>query len=212
MKEYKNANSENNNLKQELEEQITDNGIEELLITKQELAEKKDKINELTKQIVEYENLLKRKVAEFDNYRRRVNSEREEFRKLSNEKIIIELLPVLDNFEKAIESAESKHDYKMLLDGIMLIYKQFKSALKKFGLEEIESLNKEFDPNLHEALQIKEENSYSVDTVIGEWLKGYKLGEKIIRHSKVIVARGNEEEVNVGSEAKNDGKNDEKNQ
>lgn len=185
------AEPENEILKKQLKENITDSGIEELIITKQKLEEKEDKIEELNKKMNEYEELLKRKMADFENYKKRMKNELENKESYANQKLVEDILPIVDNFEKAIESAESNSDFDALFDGIKLIEKQFKQVLNKYNVDPIESIGQEFDPNLHDALMIEETGDYDVDTVIKEWQKGYMMGEKVLRHAQVVVGKAN---------------------
>lgn len=160
---------------------------------KKELQEQKNNIEKLTTKIGEYEDLLRRKQAEFENFRKRSLREKEEFQKTANMKFIEELLPIIDNFEKALESKDNDNK-DSLVDGIMLIDKQFKKVLEAHGVEVIKAVGEEFDPNIHEALHIDESNTdHELDTVISEWAKGYMMHGRVIRHSKVAVAKGTSE-------------------
>ena len=179
----------NEMLKKQLKENITDSGIEELIITKQKLEEKEDTIADLNRKLEEYEDLLKRKMADFENFKRRVKIELEEKETYANQKLVEDILPIVDNFEKAIEAAENNSDFNALFDGIKLIEKQFKQVLTKYSVAPIDSVGTEFDPNLHDALMIDESGNYDFDTVIKEWQKGYRMGEKVIRHAQVVVGK-----------------------
>ena len=182
---------DNELLKKQLKENITDSGIEELIITKQKLEEKDDKIAELEKEKKDLEDLLKRKMADYENYKKRKESELKDKEVFGNQKLVEDVLPIVDNFEKAIESAEANSDFDALFDGIKLIEKQFKQVLSKYQVEPIEAVGKEFDPNLHDALMIDESGDHEVDTVIKEWQKGYMMADRIIRHAQVVVGKGN---------------------
>ncbi len=197
------AETDNDTLKKQLKENITDSGIEELIITKQKLEEKEDIIEDLNKKLKEYEELLKRKMADFENYKRRIKIELEEKEKRANQKLIEDVLPIVDNFEKAIEAAENNSDFDALFDGIKLIEKQFKQVLSKYDVHPLETVGKEFDPNLHDALMIDESGEYDKDTVIKEWQKGYMRGEKVLRHAQVVVGKsgqGKSQTTNVDSQ------------
>ncbi|HEX8185657.1 MAG TPA: nucleotide exchange factor GrpE, partial [Blastocatellia bacterium] len=99
------------------------------------------------------------------------------------------LLPVVDNFERALSSLEkSETDAAGLRHGIELIHKQFKDALTKFGLEPVESVGQVFDPHFHEAVTIEPTDEHEENTIIEEFQRGYKLGEKLLRPAKVKVA------------------------
>ncbi len=181
---------ESANLQDLVSDDIPKPQIDENLLL--QIKEKEHIIADLQKKIADYEDVIRRRQAEFENYKKRTAREKEDFQITANQKIIVDLLPIVDNLEKALESFEEKHDVDALKDGIILIEKQFKKNLQNHGLQTIESLEQEFDPNLHEALQIDESNkNYKHDTVITEWQKGYMLNDKVIRHSKVVVAKGN---------------------
>ncbi len=163
---------------QEKEEKEKENEIEKL---KEELKRAEEERADL------YDKLL-RLSAEFDNFRKRTQKELERFKELANEAIIKELLLILDNFERALEAVEKGSDLETFVEGIKLIHRQFKETLKKFGVEEIEAEGVEFDPNFHEAvMQVEDEEKDNV--IVQEVQKGYKLKGKLIRPSKVVVAK-----------------------
>jgi len=132
---------------------------------------------------------LLRKVAEFDNYRKR--TEREFFERVqnANEKLITELLPVLDDMERALDHVEKSQDINSLLEGTELIQKKMTDTLKKQGLETLSAAGEEFDPEKHDALMQVEKEDGKSGTIIEEHLKGYTLNGKVIRHTQVIVAK-----------------------
>src|ERR1044072_7364235 len=135
-----------------------------------------------------YDQLLRRQ-AEFENYRRRVDRERSEAYTRARAEVLLELLPVIDNFERALASLEnSGGDAESLRHGVELIHKQFKDALTKFGLEPVESVGQTFDPHVHEAVTIEPTDKHKENTIIEEFQRGYKLGEKLLRPAKVKVA------------------------
>jgi molecular chaperone GrpE len=135
-----------------------------------------------------YDQLLRRQ-AEFENYRRRIEREKSESYARARGEVLLELLPVVDNFERALSSLEkSESDAAGLRHGIELIHKQFKDALTKFGLEPVESVGQVFDPHLHEAVTIEPTDEHEENTIIEEFQRGYKLGEKLLRPAKVKVA------------------------
>ena len=132
---------------------------------------------------------LLRKVAEFDNYKKR--TERDFFDRVqnANEKLITELLPVLDDMERALDHVEKSQEINSLLEGTGLIQKKLKDVLEKQGLAILSAEGEDFDPEKHDALmQIEKENTEN-GTIIEEHLKGYTLNGKVIRHTQVIVAK-----------------------
>lgn len=145
-------------------------------------SSKKKKLEEIIKEkdkiIEDNLNQIKKIQADFINYRKRMEKEKEEFIKYANSDLILKLLDVLDNLERASESGD---------EGIKLIYKQFRSILEKEGLEEIDATGK-FDPYYHEVIAV--ENSECEDGTILEVLqKGYMFNNKVLRHAKVKVCK-----------------------
>ncbi len=136
----------------------------------------------------EHENFL-RTLAEYTNFRRRAKEELDQARKFATEDIIIRLLPILDNFDRAIKAAEEIGDFDALHGGVILILRQLQDLLEKEGVQPIEAVGKEFDPNLHEAVIGEDTDEYPDNTIIEEFQKGYTLGDKVVRPSMVKVAR-----------------------
>lgn len=149
------------------------------------IAKLNDDLNEQKKKADEYFEGLKRNMADFDNFKKRMQKEKESLYTTITSDVVLDLLPVLDNFEKAIGAESKDEEFK---NGILMIYDQLKDVLKKVGVEEINTLNEVFDPNLHEAVMHVEDENYSEKQIIEEFRKGYKIGDKIIRHSMVKVA------------------------
>ena len=133
----------------------------------------------------EYFEHLKRNMAEFDNYKKRVSKEKESMYSTITSDIISDLLPIMDNFETALNAESKDESFK---DGMKMIYNQVCDTLKKLGLEEIIALNKTFDPNLHEAVMHIEDENFAEKEVIEVFRKGYKIGDKVVRHAMVKVA------------------------
>ncbi len=161
------------------------------------------KINELEKKIealeqvksnLEEENkILKdqllRKAAEFDNYKRRTEKEFINLLDSANEELILEILPAIDDFERSLQHMEESENNDSHSEGIRLIYKKLISTLEKKGLKPIDAIGQEFDPDQHQALLQVESDKHESGSVVEEHLKGYKLNEKVIRHSQVLVAK-----------------------
>ena len=139
---------------------------------KEELEKEKDKYQRLQ--------------AEYSNYIRRTNIEKETIGVFANEKIITELIPVIDSMERAVEACDNKED--KLFEGITLVHRQLKDTLAKFGVEEIEAEDSEFDPNLHLAVMQESVDGVEANKVVMVLQKGYKLGTKVIRPSMVKVS------------------------
>jgi len=130
-----------------------------------------------------------RLMAEYDNYRKRTIKEKAELIKSGGEKAFIGLLPVIDDFERAIKTLETASDLTAIREGIMLIYNKFMGYLKQNGVSPIESLGQEFDPDISEAVaMIPANNDEQKGKVIENIETGYTLYDKVIRHAKVVVA------------------------
>ena len=159
---------------------------------KKEVNQDADEIIELKKQIdsqkieiAETEDRLKRVAAEFDNYKKRSSKERETMYGSILADAVSDFLPILDNLEKALEAKTEDENYKQ---GIELVLKQFKDVLAAKGVKEIESVGKTFDPELHEAVGSVVDENLGEKEIKQEYRKGYIIGNKVIRHSMVIVA------------------------
>ncbi len=149
---------------------------------------KEDKITELGNKLDEINDKYIRLSAEFDNYRKRTLKEKMELVKSGGESTLLGILPVFDDFERALQNIETTKDIKVLKEGIQLIYNKFSDFLKSNGVEAIDKINTEFDTDLHEAVTrfpVKEDNKKGKVIDIVE--KGYKLHDKVIRFAKVVV-------------------------
>jgi molecular chaperone GrpE len=152
------------------------------------------KLEVLQAQVNTLRDQLLRKAAEFENYKRRTDAEISSYLKYANENLLIDLLPVLDDFDRVMNSWNDKHDIDTFKKGIEIIYDKFKSTLNKQGLKEMKSDGKEFDVNLHDALLQSPNSEVPANTILDTVEKGYFLKDKVIRHAKVIVAANPEED------------------
>ncbi|MCQ1530871.1 nucleotide exchange factor GrpE [Lutispora saccharofermentans] len=155
---------------------------------KEEIKAGEDKIKECEAVIEEYKDKNLRLQADFDNYRKRVAKEREEMFFNALEDIMCQLLPIIDNFERAIDSFKAGDLDSKYVEGLNMIYKDFLMTLNKNGLEEIKALNCEFDPNRHHAVMQVEADEEDENQVKEIFQKGYMLKTKVIRPSMVKVA------------------------
>jgi molecular chaperone GrpE len=137
----------------------------------------------------DYLEQWRRTAADFANYKRRSEQERTEMAKLFNESLMKSLLPVLDNFERAVSSMPDDLKGNSWTEGVVLTEKALRAALEREGLAQIEALGQKFDPNLHEAVAHDVSDEHDEDSVIEEFQKGYKLGDRVIRPSMVKVSR-----------------------
>ncbi|MDR1170486.1 MAG: nucleotide exchange factor GrpE [Prevotellaceae bacterium] len=170
------------------QEEVINNATEpETVDEKNPEDEKEHQLNELTEKLAEFQDRYLRLSAEFDNYRKRTLKERFELIKTAGEDILNDLLPVIDDFDRAVSVMSSSVSIDAILEGTNLIYNKFKSVLESRGLTEIDSLGADFDPEIHEAIaKIKAADEQS-GKVIDVTQKGYLLNGKIIRHPKVVI-------------------------
>lgn len=133
----------------------------------------------------ELRELLLRRQAEFDNFRKRTERERSEYLQFASMEAVKDLLPVLDDFERALKSEAGNADYAK---GVEMIYSRMYDALKKLGLEPIEAAGQQFDPHLHQAVERVPTDEVPDNTVLGEFQRGYHFKGKLLRPSMVRVA------------------------
>lgn len=170
-----------------------------------EFEELKQKLSESEGRNKELEDRLLRLAAEFDNYKKRTLKEFENVVRNANENLILDLINILNNFSRALESPENSKDLQSFRTGIELIYGQLKSLLSKEGLEEIPAIGEKFDPTLHEAV-MQMESEKEEGTILQEVSKGYKLNSKVIRHSQVVVAKSRAEDEPEENQISQEGK------
>ncbi|MGB3400526.1 MAG: nucleotide exchange factor GrpE [Candidatus Deferrimicrobiaceae bacterium] len=128
--------------------------------------------------------------AEFDNYRKRIAREQEAIVSFGNERILLAILPFLDNLERAISQSQAIENAESLLSGVQMTYEQVLGELRKFGLEQISAVGEPFDPTLHEAIAKVAWKGKSEGTVLAESRKGYLLNGRLLRPAQVTVAQG----------------------
>lgn len=151
-------------------------------------ADGAEEVARLTGERDEWKNRAARALADLENYRRRAQRDKDEIAAYANQRLVLQMLPVLDNLERALTAAGTDESGG-LREGVELIARQFRDALAKEGVVPIEAIGKPFDPNLHEAVMQVESDEYEEPTVLEEFQRGYRLNERVIRPSVVKVAR-----------------------
>lgn len=136
----------------------------------------------------EHYGQLQRLQADFDNYRKRTQKEKTEIIKYASERLVGELLPVLDNFDRAISAAKDNPDFTSFSQGVEMILRQMQTALSKEGLKVMDAVGQPFDPNLHDAVLRVASDEHPENTVVEELQKGYYLKEKVLRPCMVKVS------------------------
>jgi molecular chaperone GrpE len=162
---------------------------EEAEVTSTELETLKKELEEKIRLAEDYLSRLKYLQADFENYKKMVAREREMYEMCATEELIKSLLPIIDNLEIAIASANQGNDITSFVEGIELIYKDLMAVLGKEGLKPIKAVGEEFDPYKHEVIMTVIDGGVPEDTITEELEKGYMLGSKVIRTSKVKVSK-----------------------
>ena len=167
------------------EEEAPEEAASEAAAMQEEIEALKGQVEKLTGDLQEKKDRLLRLQADFDNFRRRSAKEREEISAVVTQNFCKDMLPLLDNFERAM-AAETK-DVEAFQKGVEMIFTQFQEVLKKNGLEQIEAVGQKFDPNFHQAVMGVEDPEREDDTVAQELQKGYMVKGRVIRPSMVQV-------------------------
>lgn len=149
---------------------------------------KKNKTDKKDEQIADLTDRVQRQMAEFDNFRKRTEKEKSQMFDMGAKSIIEKVLPVIDNFERALAGVAEDAAEDAFVDGMNKIYKQMFQMLEQAGVSPIEAVGKEFDPNYHNAVMHIEDDSFGENEIVEEFQKGYMYHESVIRHSMVKVA------------------------
>lgn len=154
-------------------------------------ADKKaDKKKDAAKEkIDELEDRIKRQMAEFENFRKRTEKEKSAMFETGAKSVIEKILPVIDNFERGLQSVPEEEKESPFAEGMSMIYKQLMTELENIGVKPIEAVGAEFDPSLHNAVMQVESEEYAEGIIAQELLKGYTYREAVVRHSMVAVAQ-----------------------
>ena len=153
-----------------------------------EMLKKKKKKDKMEEKIEELEDRVKRQMAEFDNFRKRTEKEKSHMYEVGARDVIEKILPVVDNFERGLASVPEDQKENPVIVGMDKIYNQLMTTLTDLGVEPIEAVGEEFDPNYHNAVMHVEDEELSENVVAEEFLKGYMYKDTVIRHSMVKVA------------------------
>lgn len=185
---------------EEVETLQTEEGMEEVSseesrpLTKEEVkaakkkakAEKKDKAKE---KIEELEDRVKRQMAEFDNFRKRTEKEKSQMFEIGVKSVIEKILPVVDNFERGLQTAAPEGEAAAFMEGMNMVYKQLMTELEGIGVKAIEAIGTEFNPEFHNAVMQVESEEYESGIVAQELQKGYMYHDTVVRHSMVAVVQ-----------------------
>ncbi len=190
MKQKEKTKTDEQAVEQAEEKEVQTEAAENTETADTETAEesvKSDKADKKDQKIQELNEKLMRTMAEFDNFRKRSEKEKSAMFEIGAKDIIEKILPVIDNFERGLDSITEEEKSSAFAQGIEAIYKQFLNALTDAGVTPIEAVGKEFDPNLHNAVMHAEDDSLGENIVADEFQKGYMYKETVVRHSMVKV-------------------------
>ncbi len=146
-------------------------------------------ISKLTEEKAQIHDQLLRTMADFQNFRKRTQQEQGMIRQYATESLIMTLLPVMDNFERTVVAAEKGAPVESLITGVKATEKQFRFIIEAQGVTKIQCVGQPYDSDLHEAIGTVDSSDHPSETVVEEVEPGYKMGDKVIRHSKVRVAK-----------------------
>ena len=185
------ATEERNENLEEVEETVENTEATE---TKEEVVEEKtaeellqEKVDKLAEELKQSEDKYLRLYAEFENFKRRKNKEIETNNVYKSQKVITEILPSLDNLERALQVESDNEEIKSLLKGVEMVYEGLLNVLKSEGVELIETENAQFDPNYHHAVMQDEDSEKESGAILDTFQKGYKLKDRVIRPAMVKV-------------------------
>lgn len=154
-----------------------------------DIAQMQEELSKLQKDAEESHDKYLRTLADFDNYRKRQREDTSRMINQAKEDLLLMLLPIVDNFERTLQSAESQHNYEALVEGVSLTLRQVMEMLDKVGVKPIEAVGQQFDPELHEALmRCEPEEECPDNTIVEEFEKGYTINDKVLRPARVKVA------------------------
>lgn len=148
-----------------------------------------DPIAEAKAEALRFKEQWMRSAADFDNFRKRSRKELEDTRKAGREELLKDMLPVFDNLERAMTSAERATEVKPVADGLKMVLRQFIDTLGRSGIAKVPTVGSMFDPSLHEAIQQVETDEHPAGTVVAEVQPGYLQGDRLIRAAMVVVAK-----------------------
>ena len=155
---------------------------------KKKLFEKKNKKDKKDEQIADLTDKLTRHMAEFDNYRKRTEKEKSSMYEIGAKDVVEKILPIVDNFERGLQSVPEDKKDDPFVDGMDKIYRQLMNTLEGIGVKPIEAVGQEFDPNFHNAVMHVEDEELGENVVAEEFQKGYMYRDSVVRHSMVKVA------------------------
>lgn len=175
-------------IKEEIIEEIT-NDTENKNDNNTDTSSQENEIETLKREVEDWKNSYLRKQAEFQNFTKRKEKEFEDLKAFASEKVVVKVLDIIDNLERAIAASSETKDFDSLVKGVELTLSQMKSTVASEGVEAIITEKATFDPHMHMAVAVEDSADYANDEIIAEFQKGYKMKGKVIRPSMVKVCK-----------------------
>jgi molecular chaperone GrpE len=174
---------------EEMKPKTSDNDVKDDVSVTNDAPSLEDQLRMRDEEVAQIKDRLLRLTAEFDNFRKRTAREKEEFRKFASEELLLELVEVYDNFERALESAKNTDDVSSVVKGVEMVFKQFVSILEKEGLQKMECVGTEFNPHEHEAMMHIEHPDHEENTIVEVYRPGYYIHSRVLRPAAVTVSK-----------------------
>ncbi len=171
------------------DEQETPAAVDPEVVVEEDPAALRDKLTQALDEITVHKEQYLRTLAEMENLRKRTQRDKEDLAKYANESILREILPVIDNLERAVEHAEQAENNDGLFEGVQMTLTQFSQLLSKFGVEPVDAIGQPFDPAYHQAMGQMESADHPVNTVVQQMQKGYQLNKRLLRPAFVMLAK-----------------------
>ncbi len=184
----------------------SDNNKQKNVVKESSWEEKRSPVEALEEELKSQKDKYIRLMAEFDNYKRRTGKEYERIVESANERLMLDIIEVRENFNRALKMAEKSKDYSTFLEGMKLIFNNLDDNLTKNGLVVFTEVGDEFDPEIHDAMMKTPHNKIPEDHIVEIYEKGYKLKNHVIKHAKVIVSSGKPEKSEESEDKKEDKK------
>ncbi len=187
---------------------ISENEAKEESDIKESVEKELSEEEKLRNRVAELEDKIARKSAEFENYKKRTARQYDDMIKFANEKTINDILDVVSDFDRALSHEDANVTLESFTEGIKMIHNKLHAIIDKYDVKPIEAIGQQFDPNLHEAMMHVESDEFDEGIVAFEMNKGYTMGGKVIRHSRVGVAKPKEHNIEENNENDNEDNKD----
>lgn len=171
----------------------------------EDLESLKAQLEAKDKELAELKDKYLRALADFENARKRIRQQSEESAKIQKESVLRDVLPIVDNLERALEASRSTTDAKVIIDGVEMVVRSLLDFLRVHGVTQVSTVGQSFDPNRHEAVEHVETENHAPNTIIAEHHRGYQIGDRTLRPARVSVAKGKSGEASAADSERSSG-------